>query len=94
VPVDARAERNQLAISCTAHASGDQEFVFQIAAPQIELAALQSDRWQLPGLTVRVETNAGDPTVARAGELVELRYRVSGDAGRAAIHFTLCTEVP
>ena len=90
-PVDARADRNQLAIVCTAHA-GDQEFVFQIAAPQIDLAALQPGRWALPGLTVRVETNAADPIVARAGALVELRYRVSADAGRAAIHFRLLTD--
>ena len=55
-------------------------------------AALQPSRWELPGLTVRVETNAGDPIVARAGELIELRYRVSGDAERAAIHFTLLSD--
>src|SRR6266511_3410025 len=36
-PADARAERNQLAIVCTARAGGDQEFMFQIAAPQIDL---------------------------------------------------------
>jgi hypothetical protein len=93
-PVDARAERNQLAIVCTAPAGGDQELMFQIAAPQIDLAALQPGRWDLPGLTVRVETNIGGLIVARAGELVELRYRVSGDAACAAIHFTLLTEVP
>ena len=93
-PVDARAERNQLAIVCTAPARGDQELMFQIAAPQIDLAALQPGRWDLPGLTVRVETNVRGLIVARAGELVELRYRVSGDAGCAAIHFTLLTEVP
>jgi hypothetical protein len=93
-PVDARAERNQLAISCTAPVEGEQEFVFQIATPQIDLAALQPSRWQLPGLTVWVETNAGTPTVARVGELVELRYRVIGDARRAVIHFALRTDVP
>jgi len=91
-PADARAERNQLAIVCTARAGGDQEFMFQIAAPQIDLAALQPNRWELPGLTVRVETNAGGLTVARAGALVELRYRVSGESGRVAIQFTLLTD--
>jgi hypothetical protein len=92
-PVDARAECNQLAIVCTAHAGTDQEFVFQIAAPQLDPAALQAGRWELPGLTVQVETNAGDPVVACAGELLEVRYRVSGDVGRAAIHFRLRTEL-
>jgi hypothetical protein len=91
-PVDARAERNQLAIVCSAPIDGDQEFIFQIAAPQIDLAALQPGRWELPGLTVRLETNAGAPIVARAGELAEVRYRVSADQGSGAIHFTLHIE--
>jgi hypothetical protein len=93
-PVDARAERNQLAIVCHAPAEGEQEFAFQIAAPQFDLAALQPGRWELPGLSVRVDTNAGAPTVARAGELVELRYYVGSAAARATIHFTLHTGMP
>lgn len=93
-PVDARAERNQLAITSSASASGDQEFVFQIAAPQLDLAALQPSRWQLPGLAVQVETNAGEPTVTRAGELAEVRYRVAGDTGDTAVHFKLHIEQP
>jgi len=92
VPIDARAERNQLAIVCSAPIDGDQEFIFQIAAPQIDLAALQPGRWELPGLIVRLETNADVPIVARAGELVEVRYRVGDDEARGAIHFTLYTE--
>jgi hypothetical protein len=85
-PVDARAERNQLAIVCAAQASETHELSFQIAAPPFDLSALQPSRWELPGLTVRVETNAGDPVVAWAGDMVEVRYRVSG---AAAIYFTL-----
>ncbi|MEO7909834.1 MAG: hypothetical protein ABIV47_09310 [Roseiflexaceae bacterium] len=92
--VDARAEPNQLALVCTAHAGVDQEFIFQVAVPQIELAAFQPGCWDLPGLTVRVETNAGDPTVVRTGKLVELRYRVIGGPARTAIHFTLRTNAP
>jgi hypothetical protein len=91
-PVDARAQRNQLAIVCTAHAGGDQEFLFQIAAPQIDLAALQPSRWELPGLTVRVETNVADPIVARVGQLVELRYRVNSSAAYAPLYFRLHTQ--
>ena len=92
VPVDVRAERNRLTITCAASGGSGQEFIFQIAAPQIDLAALQLGRWDLPGLSVRVETNAGASVVSRAGELAELRYRVSDDAARGAIHFTLYTE--
>jgi hypothetical protein len=70
---DARAERNRLSITC----SGSQEYVFQIAAPNIGAEAVQRDLWQLPGLKVRVNTKANGPTVTHAAELVELRYGVS-----------------
>ncbi len=91
--VNARATRNQLAIVCSSPAA-EQEFVFQIAAPQFDLEVLQPSRWELPGLTVQVETNAGDPVVARVGELIEIRYQVSIDAGGGALHVTIFAEVP
>jgi hypothetical protein len=91
-PADARATRNMLVITCAAQTRGDHELIFQIAAPQIDLAALQPSRWELPGVIVRVETNAADPVVARVGELVEVRYRVGGDVGGGAIHFRLHIE--
>jgi hypothetical protein len=70
---DARAERNRLSITC----SGSQEYVFQIAAPNIGAEAVQRNLLQLPGLKVRVNTKANGPTVTHAAELVELRYGVS-----------------
>ena len=91
-PVDARAERGQLSIACTEHAGGDLEFVFQIAAPQIAADAFQHDRWELPGLTVRVETNMSGPDVIRDGDLVELRYSAPGSSAGALPHFTVETE--
>jgi hypothetical protein len=91
-PVDAWAERNQLSIACTIATGGEHEFVFQICAPGIDLALLQPGRWDLPGLTVRVETQAGDPSVARSGDRVELRYRVPSDSGGPPIRFTLRTD--
>jgi hypothetical protein len=87
-PVDARAEQGKLTIT-GAEQLGDQELVFQIAAPAIDPAAVQHDRWQLPGLAVRVETNAGAPAVERAGELIELRYAASAGA---PLRFTLHVE--
>jgi len=41
---------------------------------------------------VRLETEAGDPIVARSRDLVEVRYRVPADSERSAIHFTLRTD--
>jgi hypothetical protein len=91
-PVNARAERNRLSIASTRHTGGDLEFIFQIAAPEIDLAGLQDDRWELPGLTVRMETNCYGPLVTRNTSLVELRYRARTTPAGAPIHFTLRTE--
>jgi hypothetical protein len=93
-PVDARADRNRLSIACTEHAGGDLEFVFQIAAPQIGADALQHDLWELPGLTVRMETNTNGSAVTRTGDLVELRYSAQNSPAEAPIHFTLRIEQP
>jgi hypothetical protein len=91
-PVDARAEHGRLSISCAEHAGGDLEFVFQLSAPEIAADALQHERWQLPGLTVRVETNTGGPAVTRAADLIELRYSARNSPAGAPIHFTLQIE--
>jgi hypothetical protein len=92
VPVDARAERRRLTIDCTQHTGGDLEFVFQIFAPAADLAALHHNRWELPGLVVRVETDAGGLAVTRDGDLVEVRYSVTDIAAGAPIRFTLWVE--
>lgn len=92
VPVDARAEPGRLTIDCARHAGGDLAFVFEIAAPGLDLAGLQAKRWALPGLTVRVETNATCLPPTRAGELIELRYKAQGFAAGAPVRFTLWIE--
>ena len=91
-PVDARSERGRLTIDCTEHIGGDLEFVFQIFAPAADLAALHHDRWELPGLVVRVATNASGPAVTREGDLVELRYSAPDSPPGAPIRFTLWVE--
>jgi hypothetical protein len=93
VPVDARAERGRLAIDCAEHAGGDLDFVFQIMAPAIDVDALSHDRWELPDLAVRVETNAGSLAVTGEGDLVELRYSALNTPVGTPIHFTLQVEV-
>jgi hypothetical protein len=93
-PVDTRAERNRLSITSTEHAGGDLEFVFQIAAPESGADALRHELWELPGLTVRVETNTSGPAVTRTGDLAELRYSAQNSPAGAPIHFTLRIEQP
>jgi hypothetical protein len=92
LPVDAWAERDRLAIACATHPGGDLEFVFQIAAPDVDLGALTHDLWDLPGLTVRVETSAEGPDVTRNVGLVELRYRARDSRVGIPVRFTLVTE--
>jgi hypothetical protein len=91
-PVDARAEHGRLSIDCTEHAGGDLEFVFQIAAPTIDMDALGHDRWELPGLVVRVETNAGEFGITRRDDLAELRYGAPDSSAGAPVRFTLWVE--
>ncbi len=91
-PVDARAEREQLSIACTQHGGGDLEFVFQVMAPDIIVDHLRHDRWELPGLVVRVETNADGPSITHNGGFVELRYSVRNVRAGVPIRFTLRAE--
>lgn len=91
-PVDARAEPGRLTIACAHHSGGNLAFVFEIAAPGIDLAGLQAERWALPGLTVRVETDATFQPPTRAGELAELRYEVRAAQPGAPVRFTLKIE--
>jgi hypothetical protein len=88
-PVDAWAERDLLTITSSMHGGGDLEFIFQIAAPDVDLEALRPGRWELPGLVVHLETNAQGPAVSRNGELVELRYHVADSRAGAPVHFRL-----
>jgi hypothetical protein len=92
VPVDARAERSRLSISCIEHGGGDLEFMFQIAAPDVDTGVLQHDRWQLPGLTVRIITNAADLAVTQRDGLVELCYRAQNTPAGLPIQFVLDVE--
>jgi hypothetical protein len=70
-PVEARAEPHALVTTCTPHARrGPQPTTFLVSAAD----ALEGDVWRLPGLTVRVRTDAEFVGVSRSGELDELRY--------------------
>jgi hypothetical protein len=91
-PTDAWAGRGRLSIVCAQPASHDPTFVFQIAAEGVDLAALRHDHWALPGLSVRVETNAASPQVTRNRDLAEIRYTAPADGTNAPVRFTLRFE--
>jgi hypothetical protein len=68
-PADARARANRLDIS------GAGEFYFQISAPGLDAGLIQTNRWQLPGLEVQVESSASDAHIERKPDVVEIHYR-------------------
>lgn len=70
-PVQATAEPGALGATCRAHARrGPQVTSFLVSAADV----LEGDVWRLPGLTVRVRTDAELVGVTRSGELDEVRY--------------------
>jgi hypothetical protein len=70
-PVDARAEADALSATCApSRRRGPQSTGFLISAAD----GLEGDRWRLPGLTVRVRTNADFAGVTRSEDLDEVRY--------------------
>lgn len=86
-PVDVRASRNRLEIS--EEHEGQLSVWFDIHAAGLDFdtieEAIQRDQWQLPGLTVDIQTNAQEITTIREGrrgdrhsEYVEVRYTASG----------------
>jgi hypothetical protein len=70
-PVDAQAGRNRLEIATTG------EIAFQIYAPGATLAL---DRWQMPGLTVRVESNADTVDIQPHADMFEVCYTIAAGA--------------
>lgn len=88
---DARAERNSLHIACTEQEPAEKQIVFQIAAP-VAASAIHADRWRLPSLTVRVETNAPPPTIVQNDNGLELRYAVQHHSTETPIRFVLRAE--
>lgn len=87
-PVDARVSRTTMTISGAGLDTEPATFTFAIAAPGIAAAMITPDRWTLPGLTLRVETNAiGPDAVLDDGRLV-IRYT----AGPEPATFTLRAE--
>ncbi|GAC1319920.1 MAG: hypothetical protein NVSMB12_19390 [Acidimicrobiales bacterium] len=78
-PVEARTGPAELHAACGPHPRrGRPEPTFLVSAA----GAFSADRWELPGLTVEVRTNASFVGAPRAGDLAEVRYRMppTGDA--------------
>jgi hypothetical protein len=68
---DAEATRETLTL--TAAAAGD--FTFRLAVPGLAPAGLAREHWTLPGLAVRLETDAGSFAVLPGEGYTEVRYR-------------------
>jgi hypothetical protein len=66
---DARAEENALFVT------GLGDFTFRVSAPALETKGIQRDGWILPGVTVRVSTDATDMNVKTGEGYVDITYR-------------------
>jgi hypothetical protein len=93
IPVNARAEKGRLAISCPGRGENTPDFVFQIYVP-IRTAddSVHHDLWQLADLTVRVETNARYVETRDNGGYYEVRYMAKDVAPNTMVLFTLTTS--
>jgi hypothetical protein len=86
-PVDARAGRGELTMTgpvidswMRIHADAHRRYTFQVYAPGgIEPSRLRADGWELPGLSLRVTTDATWAGVMLNGETVEAVYTVAAD---------------
>ncbi len=93
IPVNARAEKDSVSISCLNPGAETPDFVFQVHTPDKSAASLQPDRWQLAGLSVHVETNAEYAGIKDAGEYYEVSYSARKLASGTTVLFTLTTRL-
>lgn len=80
--IDARASKNTLTVT----AIGDS--VFRLSAPGLTAANLTRNRWNLPGLTENLETDATSFAVTPGENFIEIKY---SEATRFVLH-TVETE--
>ncbi len=92
--VEARAERNRLTISGqisksmeAEHGNDHRHFIFRVSAEGMDKDTIRKDRWNLPGLTVLVDTNLQEAVVSQGEGDVDIRYVAS--ASEMAGAFTL-----
>ena len=67
-PVDVRASQNRLDIA------GAGKLVFQVCAPNARADAIHAGLWQLPDLTVQIETPAAVAHVEQKPDWIEIYY--------------------
>jgi len=88
---DAEAGKDSLAI--TAPAAGD--FTFRASASGLAPGKFARDRWTLPGLAVRIETDAADFAATAGDGFIEVRYRRDDrfGGGAASVDWRKCRKL-
>jgi len=66
---DARADKDTLAIT------GLGDFTFRVSAPQLDPARVQRELWTLPGISVRVSSDAGGMALTPGDGYLDITYR-------------------
>ncbi len=90
-PADAHADASTLSLTFTDQEAATKDIVFLIAAAPLASHAITATEWQLPGLTIHVETNAQAPQITSNDTGLELRY-THRNHRNTPIRFTLRTE--
>ncbi|MDP6040896.1 MAG: hypothetical protein QGG64_20265 [Candidatus Latescibacteria bacterium] len=83
--VNAKAEKGRLIVAGKmeqglANKYGDdhKQFVFELHVPRdVAVENIRADRWDLPGLSMRVESNVGDPRIEQDGDKMNVIYTVT-----------------
>ncbi len=88
-PVDARAERETLSVTCSNHNGGSLTIAFEISASGLHEAAFAPENWSLPGLHVQVETSLPVPEVIHEGDTVIVNYQSEEIAAGELLAVTL-----
>lgn len=70
-PIDATASEHGIVISAVGDIS------FRISAPGLAAANVTKDQWNLPGLTVGVQSDAASFTAAQHGPFVDVKYKAN-----------------
>ncbi len=92
--INARARQGVLTIHTEEDVSDEPKLdaVFHVYAPGIETACITRDRWEFPGLTLFVHTDAGEPVLVKTDYGLEIRYAAQKQHAKSTMLFTLSTS--
>lgn len=89
MPMDAEAGPGLLRVWSGDYGTDGLPYVWHVHAPDPGACHFRNDRWELPHLTVHVDTAMAGPAVRRRGDVLEVTYTSSGTAPNGLISVAL-----